>query len=136
MLNETMNPYYRLKRLTAIPSYLFAITLLAGCAGAHGPYNRGVHAERQRDYETAMADYKAALDRDPGNIDYRMKYEQSRFQAAFTHYENGRRAFDKEDIETAKREFQRAVELDPTNDMAAQQLQKIKDIEESRQRKE
>ena len=89
-----MKPYYRLKRLAA---YLLAVTLLAGCAG-RGPYKRGVRAERQRDYEMAMADYKAALDRDPGNIDYRLKYEQTRFQAAFAHYENGRRAFDKNSV--------------------------------------
>src|SRR3954463_12731736 len=104
-----MKPHYRLKSLTPISVHLLIITILAGCAAGTSPYKRGVHAEAVKDYETAMADYKAALDRNPSSIDYRLKYDQARFEAAFAHFENGRRAFDKNDVETAQRELQRAL---------------------------
>src|SRR5215831_16942335 len=103
-----MNPHYRLKRLTSILTSLLVLALLEGCAASHSAYKRGLQAENAKDYDTAMADYKAALDRNPGNIDYRLKYDQARFQAGFAHYESGRRSFEKNDIETAKRELQRA----------------------------
>src|SRR5215467_6277709 len=130
-----MKPHYRLKQSTPIAACVLAVTLIAGCAG-RTPYKRGVQAEHAKDYDMAMAEYKAALDRNPNSIDYRLKYDQARFQAAFAHYESGRRAFEKNDLTTAKQEFQRALELDPTNDMARESLQKIDEIERSRELKE
>src|SRR5262245_7083285 len=125
-----MNADYRLKRLAP----LFALLLIsAGCGGA---YRRASRAEHARDFETAMREYKAALDQHPANTDYRLKYEQARFAAAFVHFQNGRRAFDNNDLDTAKKEFTRALEIDPTNDLTEQELKRINAIEVSRQQKQ
>jgi general secretion pathway protein D len=131
-----MKAHYRLKSLRTLIASTGLVLLLWGCAAGRGPYGRGVKAELARDYDTALNEYRLALERDPGNIDYRLKYEQTRFEAAFTHFQNGRRALEKNDLETAKRELQRTIELDPTNDMAGQELKRIAGIESSRERKQ
>src|SRR5436309_15163783 len=113
-----MKAHYRLKSLRSLIASTCCLLALAGCASGRGPYRRASKAELARDYETALTEYKAALDKDPGNIDYRLKYEQSRFEAALTHLQNGRRALEKNDLVTATKEFQRTIELDPSNDMA------------------
>lgn len=82
-----------------------------------------------------MTQYKIALDRDPGNIEYRLKYEQVRFQAAFGHFETGRRALEKEDYETARNEFTRTLEIDPSHALAEQQLGKVNELLKSRAEK-
>ena len=69
-----------------------------------------------------MAQYKAALDSDPGNIEYRLKYEQARYAAAFEHFEKGRRAVDRKTTIPRKTEFTRTLEIDPTHVLAEQQL--------------
>ena len=48
-----------------------------------------------------MTEFKAALDKEPRNIEYQLKYDQARFSAAFQHFEAGRRALDKQDYQTA-----------------------------------
>ena len=75
-----------------------------------------------------MAEYGIALQEDPDNIEYRLKYEHVRFAAAFDHFQRGRRAFDRDDLQTARTEFNRAVEIDPTNDLAKQELGRVDQI--------
>src|SRR5688572_10944519 len=112
-----MKLHYRLKSLAM---FLTLTVFLAGCAGRQA-YTRGKQAELARDYDTALTQYRIAFQEDPGNIDYRLKYEQARFAAAFAHFENGRRALAKNDLATAKTEFARALEIDPTHSLAEQE---------------
>jgi general secretion pathway protein D len=132
-MRERMNSHYRLKRWISLISSGVLVVLLAGCASGRGPYRRGNRAELARDYDTALREYRAALERDPGRIEYRLTYERARFAAAFAHFEAGRRALEKNDLAVAKAEFQRTVEIDPTNDFAKQELQKVLSIEQNRQ---
>src|SRR2546426_6041184 len=133
---EKMNAHYRFK-----PNWtLFAVVAVlainvAGCAASQA-YTRGSRAELTKDFETAMTEYKAALDRDPRNYEYRLKYEQARYNVAFQHFEAGRRAVDKQDYETAKMEFTRVLEIDPTHALAEQRLTKVNEVLNSRSRKE
>ena len=122
-----MNVNYRLKLtpLLALVS-LLAITL-AGCASRQA-YTRGTHAEITKDFDKALAEFKAALDKEPANTEYRLHYEQARYNAAFQHFEAGRRAADKHDYQTAKVEFTRVLEIDPTHALAAAQLEKVNDL--------
>ncbi len=122
-----MNVHYGFK-----PTTLFALVVVlsisvASCAG-NKAFKRGTRADLDKDYETSMTEYKTALDKDPRNIEYRLKYEQSRYKAAFEHFESGRRAVDNRDYQTAKAEFMRVLEIDPTHTLAAQQLAKVNEI--------
>ena len=132
-----MNAHYTFKPNRTLFAVVAVLAInVAGCAGTRQAYTRGSRAEVTRDFDTAMTEYKAALDRDPRNNQYRLKYEQARYNAAFQHFEAGRRAVDKQDFETAKMEFTRVLEIDPTHALAEQQLAKVNEILTSRSRKE
>jgi general secretion pathway protein D len=130
-----MNVHYRLK-VSARFSVVLAIVAvgLSGCGAARQAYKRGNQAEIRKDFDTAMAQYKTALDENPGNIEYRLKYEQARFAAAFEHFERGRRAVETENYATAKMEFTRTLEIDPTHTFAKQQLARVNDLLANRSR--
>jgi general secretion pathway protein D len=120
-----MNADYRLKPIKYFIAGLIAISV-AGCAGSKA-FNRGSHADATKDFDTAMAEYKIALDKNPKDIEIQLKYNQARYNAAFQHFEAGRRFVDRGDYEAAKMEFTRVLEIDPTHALAEQQLQKVND---------
>ena len=128
-----MNSHYTFKPITLLALVAVLAIIVAGCA-AKKAYTRGNQAEVTKDYDAAMVEYKAAVDKDPSNNEYQLKYAQARYNAAFQHYEAGRRALDKQDYETAKMEFTRVLEVDPTHELAAQQLAKVSEILTSRSR--
>src|SRR5205809_1111780 len=131
-----MNAHYRFETNKTLLALIAVLAInVAGCASRQA-YTRGNRAEITRDFDTAMIEYKAALDRDPRNYEIRLKYEQARYNSAFQHFEAGRRAFDKQDYETAKMEFTRVLEIDPTHTLAEQQLAKVNEVLTSRSRKE
>jgi general secretion pathway protein D len=122
-----MNADYRLKPFTLfVLAGLLAINLTS-CAGSKA-YTRGTKADVVKDYDTALAEFKVALDKDPANIEYRLKYERARYNASFQHFEVGRRALEKDDYLTAKMEFTRVLEIDPAHELAQTQLTKVNQI--------
>ncbi len=123
-----MNAHYRLKSTSTLLAVAAVLAInVTGCAGRQA-YTRGSRAEVTKDFETAMTEYKIALDQDPQNNEIRLKYNQARYNAAFEHYEAGRRALEKQDYVTAKAEFTRVLEIDPTHALAEQQLAKVNEI--------
>jgi len=134
---EKMNAHYRFKPNKTLFAVVAVLAInVAGCGGARQAYTRGNRAEVIKDFDSAMTEYKAALDRNPQNNEYRLKYEQARFNAAFQHFEAGRRAADKQDYPTAKMELTRVLEIDPTHALAEQLLAKVNEILTARTRKE
>lgn len=123
-----MNRNPRTPRALAALAPLVACALLAGCAAGRTSYNQGIRAELSRDYEQALVHYEEALAADPGEIEYQMKVEQARFNAAFGHFEEGRRALERGEFELARAEFIRARELDPTHDLARTELQRVEQL--------
>ena len=113
-----MKANYRLKRLSAL---LMVVFITASCA-ARSAYKKGAEAETVKDFETAMEYYRKALEINPTDIEYKLKYEQARFAAAFQHFQTGRRALDRGELEVAKAEFERAIKIDPTHDFARKEL--------------
>jgi general secretion pathway protein D len=128
-----MNVHHKLRPTTLLAVLLLLAIGLAGCAASQA-YKRGMRAELTKNFESAMTEYKAALDSDPENIEYQLRYEQARYNAAFQHFENGRRALDKEEYQTAKAEFTRTLEIDPTHVLARQQLDQVNSVLEARAR--
>jgi hypothetical protein len=55
---------------------------------AREAYKKGAKAEVAKKLTiVAMEQYRQALAQDPANIDYKLKYEQTRFTAAFEHFQ-------------------------------------------------
>ncbi len=102
--------------------------LVTGCAAGRGAYNLGLEAELSRDYAAALDHYEQALAEKPGDIEYRLKVQQSRFAAAFQHFENGRRALEAGELELARMELIRAQRLDPTNSMTETELERVETL--------
>jgi general secretion pathway protein D len=119
-----MNADYKLKFFGT----LLIVAMVSGCAGGKSSFKNGDKAEISRDYETAMAEYKKALDADPQNTEYRVKFERARFAAAYAHFQKGKTAMETGDLELAKNEFARAKEIDPSHDFAAQELERVTDL--------
>src|ERR1051326_6901661 len=135
MQGQEMNAHYTFKPITLLALVAVLAIIVAGCA-AKKAYTRGNRAEVTKEYDAAMVEYKAAVDKDPSNNEYQLKYAQARYSAAFQHYEAGRRALDKQDYETAKMEFTRVLEIDPTHELAKQQLSKVNEVLTSGTKKE
>lgn len=120
-----MNAHYRLKLFSTL---LIVLVVLAGCAGGQTAFKNATHSEALKDYETAMAQYKKAMEADPGNTEYRLKFEQNRFAAAFAHFQKGKQDMEAGNLEAARTEFARAKEIDPSHDFAAQELARVNDL--------
>jgi general secretion pathway protein D len=108
------------------------VLMTAGCGAGRDAYKRGTKAEVAKNYEAALEQYRQALALDPGNIEYKLKYEQTRFTAAFDHFQKGRRALDVGELEMARAEFKRAAEIDPSHDFAQQELADVEKAIKSR----
>ena len=91
-------------------------------------YDRGLEAELSRNYDLALEHYQEALAANPGDIEYRLKVAQSRFAAAFEHFERGRRAMEGGEPQVARVEFMRAIQLDPTHSMAETELARVEEL--------
>src|SRR5262245_10507259 len=109
---------------------LIIVLLTASCSPVRRVYIKGGdEAALRHDYDTALNQYKMALEKDPRNIEYRLKYEQSRFAAAFAHYERGHSALAEGDSILAKTELRQALEIDPSHRLAQQELQKLEELD-------
>jgi general secretion pathway protein D len=98
--------------------------LAAGCPKGNEQYKAGIHAENIQDYDTALQYYQKALASDPGNADFRIKFNQARFQASAFHIKKGQDLRDKGDLQGAAGEFQRAQTIDPSSPIAEQELRR------------
>src|SRR5215813_3132452 len=100
----------------------FSGLLAAGCPKGHDHYEAARKAEDLQDYDTALQYYQKALATDPQNADYRIKYNQMRFEAGAYHIKRGQDLRQKGDLQGAAGEFQRAATIDPSSAVAVQEL--------------
>jgi general secretion pathway protein D len=99
---------------------------LAGCPRnkSSQDYKAGDKALDLKDYDAAVDYYSKALQAEPNNAAYRIKLNQSRFEAGQYHIHQGVKLREKGDIQGAISEFQRATILDPSSIVADQELKK------------
>jgi general secretion pathway protein D len=108
---------------------LCAVTGLfaAGCPKGNDQYKTARHAEDLQDYDTALQYYQKALAADPQNADYRIKFNQIRFEAGVFHIKKGQDLREKGDLHGAAAEFQRAATIDPGSSIAVQEFRNTVD---------
>src|SRR5712664_4372397 len=98
--------------------------LAAGCPKGNSYFNQFMNAETLQDYDSALGYYQKALKADPYNANYKIKLNQTRFEAGQVHIKQGLELRKKGNLQGAAGEFQRAQAIDPSSPIAEQELRK------------
>ena len=98
--------------------------LASGCPKGKTEFNQGNKAETLQDYDSALTFYQKAAKADPYNANYKIKLNQTRFEAGELHVKQGLALRTKGDLQGAAGEFQRAQTVDPSSPIAEQELRK------------
>jgi general secretion pathway protein D len=96
----------------------------AGCPKGQTDYSKGRKAETIEDYDAALEFYTKALKSDPNNAAYKIRINQTRFEAGEMHIKLGLKARENGDLQGAAAQFQRAQNIDPSSSIAGQELKK------------
>src|SRR5271170_1562072 len=102
--------------------------LAAGCPKGQKDYDQAEKAGNLADFDDAYVYYQKALKADPNNATYRIKVDQSRFDAGQLHMQRGYAQRKKGDLQAALSEFQRAQFIDPGSSVAEQEVQRTTDM--------
>jgi general secretion pathway protein D len=105
---------------------LLALALAVGACTGFRNYRKAQLAEEQGDWDQAVLQYLALLDRDPGNLTYRSGLLRAKFKASQFHFEKAKEFHLAGALERAVLEYQQAVQLDPTNQYAQVELDKVR----------
>lgn len=119
--------------LTKVAALLLMSTLVLSCA-SYSAFKTAQTAEREKNWDVAVAEYEKALEIDPDNREYKMALERARRQASRVHFNKGKTlmasaatARGEEQyrlVQMGITELQMTVKLDPTNQWAAVELSK------------
>lgn len=93
---------------------LLATTLLSSCASTSA-LRQAQRAERDEDFDRAVAEYEKALRQSPDNRDVRLQLDRARARASERHFLAARRFAGAGKLEEALVEYQLAAELNPTS---------------------
>ncbi len=96
----------------------------AGCPKGQTDYSKGRKAETLEDYDAALEFYQKALKADPNNAGYKIRLNQTRFDAGEMHIKLGLKQRENGDLQGAAAQFQRAQNIDPSSSIAGQELKK------------
>jgi general secretion pathway protein D len=102
--------------------------LAAGCPKGKPDYQEGRKAESLKDYDAAYEYYQKALQAQPDNAEYQIKFNQARFEAGAFHVKQGLKFREKGDLQAAAGEFQHAAAIDPSSPIAEQELRKTAEM--------
>ncbi len=104
----------RIRRVGATGVVLAVLALAAGCASS-GAFKRGEKAALMGDWDTAVANYRQALQDNPDRPEYRIILERASLSAALYHLDRARKADELGDLETAVVAYRKVFEYDPAN---------------------
>jgi len=96
----------------------------AGCPKGGTDYSKGRKAETIEDYDAALEFYQKAVKSDPNNAAYKIRLNQTRFEAGEMHIKLGLKQRENGDLQGAAAQFQRAQNIDPSSSIASQELKK------------
>ena len=105
-------------KLTKLVLIALLAALVVGCA-AGGAFRRGDQAARGGDWDTAVAHYRQAIQRNPDRPEYRIALERAMLQASHAHLATARELEAAGDISDAVTAYRQASEFDPANRQVA-----------------
>jgi general secretion pathway protein D len=112
----------------ALATLILSAAILAAGQSAKSLFNKGVDADARQDYETAYEYYKAAYDKNPKDLKYRVPYQRTRFLAAASKITRAQKLRDQGKLQEALELFVRAAEIDPSNDLAIQEIRRTRQM--------
>lgn len=116
-------------RSLRIAPLLPLLLFLAACHSVAGTeYKEGRNAEQVQDWDTALIHYQNALKADPANVEYKLRVDQLRFEAAAAHVREGQKQLEKGEPRIALAEFEKAMAIDPSSPIAGQEARKALDM--------
>ncbi len=110
-----------------------SVLLLSGCPKGNADYKQGRQAEAIRDFDTALQYYERALKSDPLNVEYKLKAQRMRFEAAQGHVDQGQKLREKGELTLALADFEKAMAIDPASAVAEQEARATLDLMARRQ---
>src|SRR5687768_14171033 len=93
----------------------------SGCAGRLA-YHQAQDEAKRGNWDLAVARLTRALEKDPGNIGYKIALENARIQASRMHFDIARKHLQAADLEKAADELDIASKYDPANKSASDEL--------------
>ncbi len=107
----------------------------ARAESAKSLYKKGVVAEQRGDLETAYNDFGLAYSKAPTDIRYKMALDRVRATSAEKHVRRGEQLQKENQLQQALVEFVRALEIDPGYALASQDMQKVKEEMDKKDKK-
>lgn len=98
--------------------------MTAPAESAKSLFKKGVSADAREDYEAAYTYYKAAWEKQPKNLEYKIPFQRTRFLAAAAKVKRGQKLRDAGKLQEAANLFQQAAEIDPSDELAVQELRR------------
>jgi general secretion pathway protein D len=102
------------KRLRRVCALLAVAVVAWGCAAGQA-FRRGDEAMKNGDLDQAVANFRAAVQADPDNPQYKISLERAMQAASRFHLDRANQFEQQEQLEAALGEYKLAAEYDPTN---------------------
>jgi len=99
-----------------------ALALFAGGCAASKAFHQGEDATRAGNLDEAVTFYRAAVQDDPDNPNYKIALERAMQAASRAHLEKARDFEQKDQLEAALGEYKAAAEYDPSNRLATSKI--------------
>src|ERR1700750_2105100 len=96
-------------------------------------FNRGVEYEKAQQWEKAAQEFALAVAADPSNTQYQLHYRRSVFNASQVYMTKGRALADEGDYIGAYNAFRQAYGLDPVNNLAAQEMDRMLNLQREKE---
>jgi type II secretory pathway component GspD/PulD (secretin) len=106
-------------------AFLLCAALLAASCGASRSFGRGESAATAGDWDTAVEQFRRAVQQDPDNAEYKIALERAMLSASQQHLDAARIAEARGLLDEALREYRRASEFDPPNRQIAGKVTEI-----------
>jgi general secretion pathway protein D len=107
---------------------------VAGCPKGRPDFSQGMKAEALQDYDAAYDFYQKAAKSDPYNAGYKIRLNQTQFEASQTHVKRGVELLKKDNLQGAAAEFLKAQTIDPASPVAEQEFRKTLEMIEEKNR--
>jgi general secretion pathway protein D len=104
--------------------YVVLALCVSGCVHSSS-FSKAEEALKNKDWDVAVAEYSAALKKEPNNPEIKLKLNMAKIFASRTHYEQAKRLLEKKNLQDAVIHLELATNLDPENKSAAELLLKV-----------